>query len=248
MRGETTEAHPATAAQLRGAPARAASPARHHDTPPTFAVEGKIGGSLGPLLEEISALLIGEGFVPAAEAGEADFVLNAIDPSDPRPFRRHSRGTFVAAIAQLPTQPADGLRETYPLLVRALANIVLCAMPGETVSFTTMERGYYVVEGDSVRPLAEQVVERLLPLARARLVIDNHFGRDLEHELWHGDTFTTQIAVAGKRLDRLGLLPAPFPIEELRDARPAPYPPPVRHRWTLLRQPLGATRRARASG
>jgi len=58
-----------------------------------------------------------------------------------------------------------------------------------------------------------------VPLARARLVIDNDFRADLEPDLWKGDAQTAQIAAAGRRLDQLGLLPAPFPIEELLDER-----------------------------
>ena len=50
-------------------------------------------------------------------------------------------------------------------------------------------------------------------------MIENEFRHDLEPELWHGDPCTAQIAAAGRRLDKLGLLPAPFPIEELLDER-----------------------------
>jgi hypothetical protein len=101
--------------------------------------------------------------------------------------------------------------------VRALANIVLCYVPSQGVHFTTMERGHYLVSGDGDAALARAVAERLAPLARARLVIENEFRRDLEPELWNGDAFTAQIVAAGHRLDALGLLPAPFPIEELLD-------------------------------
>ena len=69
------------------------------------------------------------------------------------------------------------------------------------------------------RELAETVVARLEPLATAHLVIDNEFRRDLEQELWHGDDLTREIGEAGRRLDRLGLLPAPFPVEELVSER-----------------------------
>ena len=103
------------------------------------------------------------------------------------------------------------------MLVRALANISLCYVPGHGVFFTTMERGCYLVpEGPD---LAETVVARLEPLATSHLVIDNEFRRDLEPELWHGDDLTREIAQVGRRLDRLGLLPAPFPVEDLVSER-----------------------------
>ncbi|HUY72607.1 MAG TPA: class II aldolase/adducin family protein [Gaiellaceae bacterium] len=185
---------------------------------PCFAFTGAVTPALSSFVQELVGALAAEGFQRAAEERDADLVINVVDPGRPRPFRRKSRGTFVAALTSLPEQPADGLREAYPLLVRALANIVLCYVPGRGVSFTTMERGHYVVSGDDEIALARGVAERLAPLARARLVIDNEFRPDLEPELWHGDSCTAQIAAAGRRLDQLGLLPAPFPIEQLLDA------------------------------
>ncbi|MES1248300.1 MAG: class II aldolase/adducin family protein, partial [Actinomycetota bacterium] len=62
-------------------------------------------------------------------------------------------------------------------------------------------------------------VARLAPLARSRLVIDNEFRPDLEPALWGGDVHTESIVDAGRRLDGLGLLPAPFPVDELVDER-----------------------------
>jgi hypothetical protein len=50
-------------------------------------------------------------------------------------------------------------------------------------------------------------------------VIDNEFRTDLEPELWRGDAATAEIRAAGVRLGALGLLPAPFPIEDLLDER-----------------------------
>lgn len=205
----------AEASGLAASPAPSAEPT----APAAFAVVGEAAGELVGFVTELARLLRVAGFVDAPQAAEADFVINLVDPDAPRPFRRHARGTFVAALALLESDPLDGIRATYPLLVRALANIVLCYLPGNGVSFTTMERGYYRVGADSDRELARAVLTRLLPLARARLVIDNEFLRDLEHELWHGDQCTEQIAAAGRRLERLGLLPAPFPIEELVSER-----------------------------
>jgi hypothetical protein len=40
-------------------------------------------------------------------------------------------------------------------------------------------------------------------------VIDNEFRPDLEPELWDGDELTRSLAAVGRRLDDLGLLPAP---------------------------------------
>jgi ribulose-5-phosphate 4-epimerase/fuculose-1-phosphate aldolase len=92
-------------------------------------------------------------------------------------------------------------------------------VPDEGAWFTTMERGHYGVHAETDAALAEAVAERLLPLASSKLVIDNEFRTDLEPELWDGDEVTEEIQQAGERLDRLGLLPNPFPIEDVLSER-----------------------------
>ena len=168
----------------------------------------------------LEAALERAGFEHGNDAQHAELVLNLIDPAAPKPFRRGARGTFVAALAEQPSVAEDPLRRDYPLLVRALANIVLCYVPDEGVWFVTMERGHYGVHanGDEAA-LADEVVQRLAPLAKSRLVIDNEFRTDLEPELWDGDEVTESIKEAGARMGDLDLLPAPFPIEDLLDER-----------------------------
>ncbi|HEU5361843.1 MAG TPA: class II aldolase/adducin family protein [Gaiellaceae bacterium] len=146
----------------------------------------------------------------AVDADSAALVLHVIDPERPVTFRRRARSTYVAAVCELPAGRPQ-LADTYPLLVRSLSNIVLCATADGTW-FTTMERGFYLVDDASL-------VEHLLPLAGSKLVIDNEFRTDLEPELWGGDHATESIRAAGRAIEALGLLPAPFPIEDLLDER-----------------------------
>jgi ribulose-5-phosphate 4-epimerase/fuculose-1-phosphate aldolase len=153
-------------------------------------------------------------FERVADIAEADFVLNMFDPADPKAFRRSSRGTYSAAFYELSEAPEDALKESYPMLVRTLSNVVLLRVPGQGVWFTTMERGTYHVSED-----AKEIYERLAPLATSRLVIDNEWVPDLEPELWDGDEITADIAAAGRRLDELDLLPSPFPVEEYLSGR-----------------------------
>jgi ribulose-5-phosphate 4-epimerase/fuculose-1-phosphate aldolase len=172
---------------------------------------------LAALVTALESALRRDGFAPATD-DSPDLVLNVLEDEAPRPFRRGSRGTFVAALQIGERVPVDPLRAGYPILVRALANIAMTYVPEAGVWFTTPERGSYVVrQADGVDALADEVVGRLAPLAAARLVIDNEFRTDLEPELWEGDAHTAQIAAAGRRLDAAGLLPAPFAIEELVD-------------------------------
>lgn len=180
---------------------------------PTSSTHQAFGELLAQALEE-------RGFARIDEPAAADIVVNLVDEDNPKPFRRASKGTFSFGIVERPEVPKDRLKANYPILVRSLSNIALSYTPGEAVWFTTMERGDYaeLANGDDL-DLARRVIGRLMPLAQARLVIDNEFREDLEPELWDGDEVTQEIIDAGARMGDLDLLPAPFPIEELLDER-----------------------------
>jgi ribulose-5-phosphate 4-epimerase/fuculose-1-phosphate aldolase len=162
----------------------------------------------------------------AAPGPDTNVVLHAIDAAAPRPYRRKAAPTFVVAIAELPHVPEarDELLKTgYPLLVRALAN--LCVMVADTpsglvVRFVTLEQGTYGVgPGLTDEDVIRRAFARIEPLASSRLVIANDFVADLPEHLWHGDAQTAQMLDAGRALDALDLLPAPFPIEEILGPR-----------------------------
>ena len=184
----------------------------------TFAVVGR--AKTEPLARFVETLREALGRAELTESDDgntADLVINVVDEANPKPFRRRSRGTFVVGLYE---RESHSLPEDYPMLVRALANIALCYVPGEGAWFTTMERGHYGDSADQGEDaLAGAVVERLLPLARSRLVIDNEFRTDLEPELCQGDEVTEEIIAAGARLGDLDLLPSPFPIEDLLSER-----------------------------
>jgi ribulose-5-phosphate 4-epimerase/fuculose-1-phosphate aldolase len=155
-----------------------------------------------------------DGFELVDDVADADFVLNMFDAEEPKAFRRASKGTYSASFYELAEAPDDVLKASYPMLVRTLANVVVLHVPGVGVWFTTMERGTYRISGDPA-----EVFERLAPLAKSKLVIENEFVPDLEPELWGGDENTAELAAAGKRMDELDLLPAPFPVHEFLSER-----------------------------
>ena len=150
-------------------------------------------------------------------------VLSMVDPERPRAFRRRFHATFVVAVVELDERPPDVLAAGYPYLVRALANLCLLVVPerGRRVTYVvTLERGCYPVGVDRHGDVdADALYEHLAPLALSRLVIDNVFVPDLPAELEDGDGLTEELATCGRRLDALGLLPAPFPLEQLLSER-----------------------------
>src|SRR3954454_3960460 len=110
----------------------------------TYAIAGEPRPPLGTFGELLAAELERRGFQPETqEAHEADLVLNLVDTERTRPFRQRARGTSVPAVHARETTPDAALRADYPMLVRALANVVLCYVPGNGVWFTTLERGSY---------------------------------------------------------------------------------------------------------
>jgi hypothetical protein len=171
----------------------------------------------------ISRVMVERGYERTSAPGpDTNVVLHAIDADAPKPYRRRSAPTFVIAIAEVAVVPEDNaalLRVGYPLLVRALANmcVLVCDTPrGLAVRFVTLEQGTYGVgPGIDDSEVCAQAFERLAPLASSRLVITNDIVTDLPAHLWHGDRQTRQMLDAGRALENLNLLPAPFPLEDI---------------------------------
>jgi ribulose-5-phosphate 4-epimerase/fuculose-1-phosphate aldolase len=159
------------------------------------------------------------------DGSEPHVVLHVVDAEQPRPFRRKAAPTFVVAIAEVaaPDDRQELLRAGYPLLVRALANLCLLVTDtddGLTVRFVTLEQGTYGVgPGLDDDAVFARTLERMEPLASSHLVIANDIRADLPEHLWDGDEQTRQMLEAGRALDTLDLLPAPFPLEEILPPR-----------------------------
>ena len=188
----------------------------HHGAPTSDLVDWFTRG--------LARVMSAAGYQAQAEPGpDVQVVLHVVDLARPRPYRRKSAPTFVVAVAEVDEPPEDLLRTGYPVLVRGLANLVVLVSDHRSeraAHFVTLEQGTYTVrrsEGDDA--FFGAVFDRIEPLASSRLVIANEFRADLVTELWAGDDQTRQIERAGEQLDRLDLLPAPFPIEELLSER-----------------------------
>lgn len=157
---------------------------------------------------------------------ETGVVLHLVDRAAPRAYRRRSRAVFVVGVTELPSAPDDVLRTGYPLLVRSLSNLFILLVPDGPGArdvrawFVTLEQGCYsVAHASDDHAFFSVIIDRLMPLATSRLVIDNEFHTDLPESLWDGDEHTEAIYQAGRRLEALDLLPAPFPIQDLLSPR-----------------------------
>lgn len=165
-----------------------------------------------------------EGHTYVEDPDNARLVMNFFPKGEPKPFRRRAQAVFLCSVTEFPTPFEKPIPQGYPILVRSLANLVVGLVPGEddkpAVHFMTPEQGHYVIDGThGEEEYFRRVYERIRPLASSTLVINNIFEDDLPEDLWDGDEITASIYRAGRHLDGLDLLPAPFPIHELLPER-----------------------------
>ena len=170
------------------APEAVALAERDSVTDRTFARHGRPATPrLAWFVDGLARALTASGYEPRDTAGpDVQVVLHAVDVDRPRPYRRKHAPTFVVAAAAHPGRPDDLLRAGYPVLVRALANlVVLVSDDGPPAAhFVTLEQGTTTIEhhGDD-EAFFRTVFERVAPLASSRLVIANEFRPDLDPTL-----------------------------------------------------------------
>ena len=144
-----------------------------------------------------------------------NFVFNLTDTTNPRAFRRRSQSVFVFTFVAS-NEGEDNLKSVcYTTLIKSLSNLLLCVSPGEAadspqILFTTPEAGFYRLPFD-----AEQIYQRLLPIAAAHFATENHFSFDLPARYHRTSPIVEQIKSFGQELDKLGVLPVPFPLREV---------------------------------
>ncbi|EIJ80251.1 hypothetical protein PB1_07817 [Bacillus methanolicus PB1] len=151
-------------------------------------------------------------------------VFHVIDQENPRPFRRKAQATFVVSILEKNEEPENIFEAAYPYLIRSLANhLIFIVNTNEKtdVYFITPEQGFYKLSYQSIEKedFFQKIYERLEPVASSQLVIDNDFADDLDQKLWNGNEITQKMYIAGKKLDEMNLLPAPFPLEKYLSSR-----------------------------
>jgi ribulose-5-phosphate 4-epimerase/fuculose-1-phosphate aldolase len=151
-------------------------------------------------------------------------VFNVITQEKPRPFRRKAQATFVVSILEFNKEPENVFETAYPYLIRSLANHLIFIVNNKEktdVYFITPEQGFYKLsyQKEQQEEFFQTIYQRLEPVASAQLVIDNHFKDDLDQNLWNGNNITKKMFIAGKKLDEMNLLPAPFPLEKYLSAR-----------------------------
>jgi len=183
-------------------------------------------GRLGWFADGLERVLHDHGHEVIPEGvGVPRLVINFTSSERPRPVHRKAQGTFVVTVVKTQDKPVDILREAYPVLIRSLSNLLIYLVAesehGWQTYIVTLEQGHFSVphpDGNDAEYFRE-VYRRVAPLAMSQLVVSNLFQKDLPPELWEGNANTRALRYAGQQLDRMNLLPAPFPIQELLPPR-----------------------------
>lgn len=183
-----------------------------------------VGNGQDAARDEVAASIVRElerrGHHRTPATNGARFVINLTDVESPKPFHRRSQKVFVVSLATLDRHAEDVRSLSYHALVRSFSNLMMCVAPpnggsgpGDAppeIYFTTPEVGFYHYPFD-----AERVCDSMLPIVGSRLVIRNRISTDLPEKYWGSTPVVEAIKRHGSELDRLGVLPSPFPLREV---------------------------------
>lgn len=178
-----------------------------------------------PLRDKIGEMIIQKclqhGHEISSPENSIQFVLNLTNVESPQFFRRHSQSIFVFSLITAEKKGKDLHSLCYKTLVHTLSNIVLCVVPSNgnssggidgsyEIYFTTPESGFYHLPFDP-----EDVYQQIIPIAGAHFAMKNQLTTDLPSRYWRSSPVVEKIKKYGKQLDKLGVLPAPFPLNEI---------------------------------
>ncbi len=167
--------------------------------------------------EELVRACVAQGDELCASTDGIQYVLNLTDVHLPRAFRRKHQAVFVFSIVSEGITRDDFKAACYTTLIRSLANMLLCVVPSDgndrptrEVYFTTPEAGFFHIPCN-----LNEVYRRIHPIASSHFATQNRFTPDLPQRYWRGSPVVDSLKVYAKELDRLGVLPTPFPLREV---------------------------------
>lgn len=139
---------------------------------------------------------------------EANYILNFTSFQNPRAVRRKSKSVFVISFVADGEDLKDDLQSTcYTTLIRTLSNQFIFVNQLNEVWFTTPEAGFYRSE---YKPSG--IYRKIYPIISAHFATDNKFFTDLPERLYNVSGTFKELSHYGKVLDKLGVLPVPFPL------------------------------------
>lgn len=167
------------------------------------------------VVEALVETCLARGHTLSNSPDAVNFVFNLTDTDNPRSFRRRAQSVFVFSFVAAHGGARDLRSICYTTLIKSLSNLLICVVPGESAAapgifFTTPEAGFYTIPFDP-----EEVYLHILPIAGAHFATENRFSEDLPLRFQEHSPVVEQIRTFGGELDRLGVLPVPFPLKEI---------------------------------
>ncbi len=163
---------------------------------------------------ELVDVCIKQGHEISSDLDDVNFVLNLTNLENPRSFRRKSKSVFVISILSGENQNGTMKAACYTTLIRTLSNLLIYAVSDNSkkfdVYFTTPEAGFYHLQYNPF-----EVFKRILPIASSHFATENNLVPDLPERYWNGSPVVDRIQFYGKELDKMGILPTPFPLREV---------------------------------
>ncbi len=176
--------------------------------------------------DALTQYLLKQGNRLNSNSDGVSFILNLTDPKSPRPGRRNSQAVFIVSIVAVEDDPKDLRSYCYQTLVRTLSNLLIAVhfnreTQREEVLFTTPEAGYYAISSAERNGscAASKIYDCVLPIVSAHYLIENSVSVDLPERLVNGSVVVEEMRNYSKELDNLGVMPLPFPLNEVLSPR-----------------------------
>ncbi|VAX24536.1 hypothetical protein MNBD_IGNAVI01-3093 [hydrothermal vent metagenome] len=167
--------------------------------------------------EKLAETFIDHGHELSESPDNVQFILNLTSIENPKYYRRKSKYIAVITIVAEEIETSNMRASAYTTLIKSLSNLLLYLKPHRAndltagrVYFTTPEAGFYSTDFD-----LDKIYKAIMPIASARFATDNKFETDLPVECWETTPIVEEMKHYGKVLNNLGVLPTPFPLNEV---------------------------------
>jgi hypothetical protein len=145
---------------------------------------------------------------------DSNFVLNLIDIKSPKAFRRKSQEEMVVSVTLISEPEPDPKSACYVALVKSISNILFCIdisnrkMVPKAFSITP-EVGFVEFDYDPAK-----IYYYMYPVISAHFVLHNKLCEDFNSKCGNLTPEVEDLIEFGKELNKLGVLPAPFPLTQ----------------------------------
>ena len=154
-----------------------------------------------------------QGHEQVGLSDELSFILNLASFEYPTAVVRKAQDEFVISILTLDHSEDDLKYLCYNTLVKTLSNLLVCIVqngrPEPEIYCITPETGFYHFKYDPYR-----LYQSMLPVINAVMVINNRVNTNLPPE-FNSTVKTRELVKFGAVLDSMGVLPSPFPLDEV---------------------------------